>query len=159
MLGRATIAALVALAAGATLLHAQNLDIIKQRREVMRTIAKAGGANFKMFKGEAPFELSKVQEGLKTYQEQAAKLKALFPPDAKTGGDTDAQPTIWTARPEFEKAVDAFIATAKAAAASIKDETSFKAEYQKVVQGCGNCHKERDGFAPRLADSFKKLNQ
>ena len=24
---------------------------------------------------------------------------------------------------------------------------------------CGNCHKEKDGFAPRLADSFKKLNQ
>jgi hypothetical protein len=25
------------------------------------------------------------------------------------------------------------------------------------LRSCGGCHKESDGFAPRLADSFKKL--
>jgi len=159
MLGRGTVAAVVALALGATLLHAQNLEVIKQRRGVMRTIGKAADLNWKMFKGEAPFELAKVQDRLKTYQEQASKLKTLFPPDSKSGGDTDAKPSIWTARPEFEKQVDSFLATVKAAAGDIKDEASFKSEYPKIVKGCGGCHKPDDGFAPRLADSFKKLNQ
>jgi cytochrome c556 len=159
MLGRGTIVALVALAAGGTLLHAQNVDAIKQRGEALRTIAKAGTPPFKMFKGEAPFELAPVQAGLKAYQEQAGKLKALFPPDSKTGGNTDAAPKIWEARADFDAAVDAFIATAKKAEGIIKDEATFKAEYQNVVRSCGGCHKETDGFAPRLSESFKKLQQ
>jgi hypothetical protein len=36
---------------GATAVYAQNADAIKQRREAMRTIAKAGGEPFKMTKG------------------------------------------------------------------------------------------------------------
>jgi cytochrome c556 len=100
-----------------------------------------------------------VQSGLQTFQEQFPKLKPLFPEDAKTGGDTDASPKIWQHRAEFEAVIDKFVADAKAAAGTIKDEASFKAEYPKTVNNCGNCHKKKDGFAPRLADSFKKLNQ
>jgi cytochrome c556 len=152
-------AVVAAVVVGATVVSAQNLDAIKQRREAMRAIAKAGTPPFKMSKGELPFELAAVQAGLKTYQEQGAKLKNLFPDDSKTGGDTDAAPKIWTARSDFNKAVDTFIATAKKAAGAIKDETSFKAEYQNVVRSCGGCHKDTDGFSPRLADSFKKMQQ
>jgi cytochrome c556 len=153
------IATLAGVCVGATLVLAQNLDAIKQRREVMKTIAKASSVNFKMMKGETPFDLAKVQSGLQTFQEQFPKLKALFPEDAKTGGDTDASPKIWQQRAEFEAVINKFVADAKAAGGTIKDEASFKAEYPKIVNSCGNCHKEKDGFAPRLADSFKKLNQ
>lgn len=148
-----------ALALGATMVWAQNLDAIKQRRDAMKEIAKGGTPPFKMSKGEIPFELSKVEAGLKIYQDQASKLKGLFPDDSKTGGDTDASPKIWANRPAFEQEIDTFIATAKAAAGAIKDEATFKAEYPKVVRSCGACHKETDGFAPRLAESFKKLSQ
>ena len=56
------------------------------------------------------------------------------------------------------KAVDNFVNVSKAAAAAITDEATLKAEYPKIVsQGCNGCHKEADGFAPRLGDSFKKL--
>jgi cytochrome c556 len=153
------IAALAGVSVGATLVVAQNLDAITQRREVMKTIAKASSVNFKMMKGETPLDLAKVQSGLQTFQEQFPKLKDLFPEDSKAGGDTDASPKIWQQRAEFEAVIDKFVAGAKAAAGTIKDEASFKAEYPKIVNSCGNCHKEKDGFAPRLADSFKKLNQ
>ena len=156
---RFLIATLAGVSVGAIVALAQNVDAIKQRREVMKTIAKAGSVNFKMMKGENPFDLAKVQSGLQTFQEQFPKLKPLFPEDAKTGGDTDASPKIWQQRAEFEAVIDKFVADAKAAASTIKDEASFKAEYPKIVNNCGNCHKEKDGFAPRLADSFKKLNQ
>jgi cytochrome c556 len=148
-----------ALGIGVTVVYAQNLDAIKNRRDVMRAIATAGITNFKMMKGEAPFDLAKVQAGLKIYQDEAVKLKDLFPDDSKTGGDTDASPKIWQERPQFNAAIETFINGAKAAASTIKDEQTFKAEYPKVVTSCGGCHKDADGFSPRLADSFKKLKQ
>jgi cytochrome c556 len=147
------------LAVGVTVAYAQNLDAIKQRQGVMDTIARAADANFKMMKGQAPFDLSQAQSRLKLYQDEAAKLKGLFPDDSKTGGDTDASPKIWQAKAEFEAAVDKFIAGVKTAASAIKDEATFKAEYRKVAESCGGCHKKDGGFAPSLADSFKKLKQ
>jgi cytochrome c556 len=152
-------AALAAIAIGATVVHAQNLDAIKKRRDVMKAIATAGTVNFKMMKGELPFDLAKAQAGLKVYQDEAAKLPTLFPDDSKTGGNTDAAEKIWQAKGEFDAAVNTFLATAKTAAGAITDEASFKKEYPAVFRSCGGCHKDDGGFAPRLSESFKKLNQ
>jgi cytochrome c556 len=150
-----------ALAIGATAVLAQNLAVIKQRREVMRTIAKASVVNFKMSKGETAFDLATVQSNLKTMQAEIAKFKDLFPEDSKTGGDTDADASIWTARADFNKAIDNYVAAVRTAASKIKDAASLKAEYPNVAKdGCGGCHKDTDdGFSPRLRDSFKKLQQ
>ena len=143
---------------GTTLVYAQNLEPIEKRRAAMKAIAKAGSPPFQMLKGTAPFELAKVQATLKTFQDEAAKLKTLFPEDSKSGGDTDATPKIWQERAAFDKAIDTFVSIAGAAATLIKDEEAFKAEYPKVGASCGGCHKEGDGFAPRLGVSLKKLN-
>ena len=148
---------LAILAVCATLVLAQNTGVISQRQDAMDTMAKPGLEVFKMLKGEIPFDLAKVHAALKTYQEQGAKLKNLFPDDSKTGGDTEAQPKIWQARAEFEKAIDALIAKAKNASAAIKDEPSFKAEYPEVTKTCGACHKSSDGFAPSLSESLKRV--
>ena len=143
---------------GTTLVYAQNLEPIEKRRAAMKAIAKAGSPPFQMLKGTAPFELAKVQATLKTFQDEAAKLKTLFPEDSKSGGDTDATPKIWQEKAAFDKAIDTFVSIAGAAATLIKDEEAFKAEYPKVGASCGGCHKEGDGFAPRLGVSLKKLN-
>ena len=150
-------AAVAALSLGATVVYAQNLDVIKQRRDAMGAIGVAAGANFRMMKGAQPFDLATVQTGLKTYEASALKLKGLFPDDSKTGGGTDASPKIWAQKAEFDAAVDTFVGVVKAAAAAITDEATLKTEYPKVGAACGGCHKDADGFAPRLADSFKKL--
>ncbi|MEQ1647953.1 MAG: cytochrome c [Hyphomicrobiaceae bacterium] len=150
------IAVAVAVALGATVVHAQNADAIKQRREAMREIAKAGGAPFKMTKGEVPFDLAAVQTVLKTIQDNAPKFKTLFPDDSKVGA-TEAAAKIWTARADFNAVADKWAADAKAAAAAIKDEASFKAEYPKMTQACGGCHGTTAGFAPGLGDSFKRM--
>jgi len=153
-----TVAVFATACLGITVAYAQNLQAIKERRDVMRTIAKASSANFAMLKGEAPFDLATVKNGLNTFQDQMAKLKNFFPEDSKTGGDTDAKAQIWNARANFDAAMAAFSSTAKAAADAITDEASFKAEYSKVARSCGGCHGDA-GFAPRLSESFKKLNQ
>jgi cytochrome c556 len=152
---------LAALAAGAALVWAQNLDAIKQRREAMSAIATASIGNFNMMKGVVPFDLAKLQSALKGMQEKAAKFKELFPADSKTGGDTEASPKIWQSKAEFDAAADRLVAALKTAAGSIKDEATLKAVYPKeVVQSCSGCHKtDGSGFAPRLEDSFKRLKK
>jgi cytochrome c556 len=94
-----------------------------------------------MAKGDAPFELPKVQASLKTIQETAVKAKGLFPDDTKTG-ETDALPAAFENKADLLARFDKLGADAKAAEGAIKDEASFKAEWPKVVANCGGCHKE-----------------
>ena len=152
------LAGVSALAVGATVVLAQNSAVIDQRRSAMDTIAKASLANFNMMKGEAPFDLAKVQAGLETFQVELQKFKNLFPEDSKKG-DTDARPKIWDKKSEFDSVIDKFVADAKTVAGKVKDEATFKAEYPIIPRACGNCHKEDDGFAPSLKESFKRLKQ
>ena len=136
------VGAVAAIAIGATLAYAQNLDIVKQRRAAMKAVGGGAEAVGKMMKGETPFDLATVQKSLATFQEQAAKFKTLFSDDSKIGGDTAALPKIWEARAGFDAAADKFVADSKAAAVAIKDEASLKAEWGKVGANCGGCHKE-----------------
>jgi cytochrome c556 len=149
-------ATLALVASGVTVAVAQNADAIKQRREAMRAIARAGAEPFKMTKGEAPFNLAAVQGVLKAIEENAPKFKAAFPDNSKTG-TTEATAKVWDSRADFNAVIDKWVADAKAAASAIKDEASFKAEYPKMAQTCGSCHGTRGGFAPGLGDSFKKM--
>ena len=114
---------------------------IKERQQVMKgqgTAAKEPGA---MFKGDAPFDLAKVQASLKSLQQSAAKAPSLFSEDTKTGGDTAALPIIWEKKADFDGLFAKLGADATTALANIKDEPTFKAEWPKVVGNCGGCHK------------------
>lgn len=152
--GFSLVAGLAVAAAGVT--TAQNADVIKQRRETMRMVSGHTSQPFKMTKGEIPFDLAAIQKALQVIQEEAAKFKNLFPDDSKTGGGTDAQAKIWSDRAAFNAAADKWIADAKATAAAIKDEATFKTEYPKFDGGCNGCHKAADGFTIALGESFKK---
>lgn len=137
-----TVAGLLVLGLAASAALAQNLNAIKQRQDIMKANAEATKAPTAMMKGEAPFDLAKVKVSLKTFQENAVKLKTLWPEDSKTGGDTRALPAVWTKTKDYLEWFDGFAKDSKAAEAAIKDEASFKAEWPKVVDYCGGCHKE-----------------
>jgi cytochrome c556 len=152
-------ATVAALTIGTMVVSAQNVEAVKQRREVMRNIATASTDDYKMMTGQAPFDLAKLQAALKIMEREAMKIKGLFPPDSKTGGETQAKPKLWQARAEFDAAADKLVAAIKTAASTIKDEATIKTEYPKVVKSCEGCHTKGDGFAPSLADSFKRLSK
>jgi cytochrome c556 len=124
----------------------------------MRAVARAGGDPFKMMRGEAPFNLAAVQGVLKAIEDSAPKFKAAFPDNSRTGA-TDATAKVWESRAEFNAIIDKWVVDAKAAAGNIKDEMTFKAEYPKLAQTCGNCHGNRGGYAPGLGDSFRKMQE
>lgn len=124
----------------ATTVYAQSAAV-SARQEAMKAIAGAAKEPGAVMKGEAKFDLAKVHSSLAVYQEQAVKLKNLWPDDSKSG-DTAALPAVWEKKSEFIALFDKLAANAKAAAANIKDEASFKAEWPKVMSSCGGCHKE-----------------
>jgi cytochrome c556 len=136
------VAGAVLLTLGASAVLAQNTAVIKERKDLMKANAEATKAPTAMMKGEAPFDLTKVKASLKTFQTNSTKLKALWPADSKSGGDTRALPAIWTNVKDYLDWFDGFANDAKAAEASIKDEASFKTEWPKVVDYCGSCHKD-----------------
>src|SRR5262245_59438964 len=122
------------LTVGASVVLAQNTSVIKQRKELMKANAEATKAPTAMMKGEAPFDLAKVHASLKTFQENSAKLKGLWPEDSKSGGDTRALPAIWKNTKDYLDWFDGFAKDSKAALASIKDEASFKTQWTKGVE-------------------------
>lgn len=134
------IAGLAALAVCTTLVMAQNTAGIEQRKQAMKALGGAMKDPTTMVKGEAPFDLAKVQASLKTLQETATKAKSLFPDDTKTG-DTDALPAAFTEKADLMAKFDKLAADAGAAATAIKDEATLKSEWPKVGANCGSCHK------------------
>jgi len=136
------IAGAVLLSLGASAVLAQSAGVIKERQDIMKANAEATKAPGAMMKGEAPFDLAKVQASLKTFQEAAPKLKTMWPENSQTGGNTRALPAIWKDMKGYLDWFDGFANDAKAAATSIKDEASFKTEWPKVVGYCGGCHKD-----------------
>jgi cytochrome c556 len=135
------VAAMAALAIGATVVLAQNAAVIEQRKQAMKAFGGAAKGPGAMNKGDAPFELPKVQASLKTIQETAVKAKDLFPDDSKIG-ETDALPAAFEKKADLLARLDSLAAAAKSAEGAIKDEATFKAEWPKVVSQCGGCHKE-----------------
>ncbi len=94
------VAVLAALAVGATAVWAQNAAGIAARKEAMKAFGGAAKGPGAMNKGDAPFELPKVQASLKTIEETAAKAKGLFGDDTKTG-ETDALPAAFEKKPDL----------------------------------------------------------
>ena len=123
----------------ATAVYAQG-DVIAQRRDLMKAVGGATRDPGAMLKGEMPFDLAKVQRSLATYSDSASKLPGLYPDTSKTGGDTTAGPKIWEDAAGFKALLAKFDSEAKAAAAAIKDEASFKAAFPNRLKNCGTCH-------------------
>jgi cytochrome c556 len=134
------IVGLAAVAVSATVVLAQNTAAITERKNTMKALGGAFTDPAKMHKGDAAFDLAKVQASLKTLEATAAKGKTVFPDDSKTG-DTAALPEAFANKADLFAKFDKLAADAKAAQGAIKDEATFKAEWPKVVANCGGCHK------------------
>lgn len=108
-----------------------------------QTILKGWGDDTRpiggMLKGEVAFDLAKVKTALAAYSVGAPKLPGLFPEGSATG-KTEASPKIWTEKAKFDGLFAKLDTDAKAAAAAITDEASFKANIGKVLGNCKACH-------------------
>ena len=133
------IAAVAALAIGATVVVAQDNPIVK-RKEWMKSNGTFTKEPAEMLQGRTKFDLTKVQAALNNYIETAKIVPALFNEKSKPGEDTTASPKIWEDMAGFKAAFEKFGKDAETAKAAIKDEASFKAEFPKVLPNCKSCH-------------------
>jgi cytochrome c556 len=131
---------LAALTVAATAVLAQGTGAISQRKDAMKAIAGATKEPTAMIKGEAKFDLAKVQAALQAIETNAAKAKGLFPDDSKDG-DTAVLAVAFTNKSDFLAKFDALASAAKAARTAITDEATLKTEWAKVASNCGGCHK------------------
>jgi cytochrome c556 len=129
------------LALGVTAAVAQS-DVVEQRQNLMKQMGAQTRPIGSMMRGQEPFDLAKVQAGLKVFSDNAQKASSLFPENSKSVGDTGALPTVWDNKAKFDAALTKFNQDAQTALASIKDEATFKAEMPKVLSNCGSCHND-----------------
>lgn len=129
------------LALGVSAAVAQS-DVVKQRQDLMKQMGAQTRPIGGMLRGQEPFDLAKVQAGLKVFAENSEKFASLFPESSKGVGDTEALPSVWENKEKFDAMRSKFQQDATTALASIKDEASFKAEMPKVLQNCGACHND-----------------
>mgnify|MGYP001812819208 FL=1 len=121
---------------------AQNLEVIKARKDLLSDMGDAAKQPGKMMKQEIPFDSDTVKASLDVFIDKASKLPELFPEDSKTGGKTEALPALWENKDDvisrFKKLVD----TAQAAKNNVADEFDFIDTWPTVVGNCGGCHKK-----------------
>jgi cytochrome c556 len=129
------------LAIGVTAAIAQS-NVVEQRQGLMKEMAAQTRPIGGMMRGQEPFDLAKVQSGLKVFAENPKKAVALFPESSKNAEKTEALTTIWENKAKFDSIMTKLGQDAQTAMASIKDEATFKAEMPKVLQNCGACHNE-----------------
>lgn len=133
------LATVAIIAFGVTAVVAQQ-DPIAARKALMKANGQNAGALSKMVKGEEPFDLAKAKAAFAVFQDAAAKMPNLFPPDSKTGGETTAAPKIWEDMADFKAKFVKFGEDAKAADASVKDLDSLKVAFPTIGKNCGGCH-------------------
>ncbi len=142
------IASVVAVTLGVGVAIAQQ-DVIKERKDLM----KANGAQAKigadMIKGAKPFDIAAVHKMFATFENAAAKMPDLFPPNSKDESGSPAadkfSPTakVWDDMADFKSRFQKFGADAKAADASVKDVDTLKAALGNIGRNdCGGCHHE-----------------
>lgn len=118
---------------------AQNQNVIDQRQKLFKEIDVGADDMEDMLRGKKSFDLAYVQKSLALWVDHSAKLPALFPEDSRTG-KTRAQPRVWQERARFDALLDTFAKDSAAAAATVKDEASFKAAMPKLFGDCKSCH-------------------
>jgi cytochrome c556 len=134
--------AAAAVALAVTAVAAQS-DPIAARKALMKSNGDQAKVGAAMAKGEAPFDLTKVQTIFATFADSAAKAPALFPETSKTGGETAALPAIWENKADFDARLTKFGADSKAAQSAVKDLDAFKATWGGLLKNnCGGCHEK-----------------
>jgi cytochrome c556 len=138
---RKLLVTLAVLTFGVTAAAAQGCqDTIEKRQALMKKSGAAAKIGSAMVKGEAPFDLAKVQEVYAAFADDAKEMPTLFPDCSKTGAKTTAAPAIWEKSADFKAAMAKFAADVKAAQDNTKDLDTLKANFQTIGKDCGGCH-------------------
>lgn len=136
--GRTAVAAILVLCAGMAALAQQ--DMVQARRAAMKANGQALMHIDKIIRSGG--SLGDVAGLAQKIQQMAGEIPGFFPPGSGQG-DAAADPAIWQKFDDFQsKAANLQNqATMLQTAVGTGDLATVRAQFDKVVQACGDCHK------------------
>jgi len=112
------------------------------RQEMMKKVGGAMGAMGAIAKGEKPFDAATVKTSLETIAEVAKAFPDQFPAGSETGMDSEASPSIWENKADFDAKSQALAKVAEEQLAQLPtDQAGVGSVMQAVGATCGDCHR------------------
>ena len=118
---------------------------IKQRQAIMKRNGDIVDKATKMLKGEAPYNGAEVADGMKTISGAMDTFITLFPEGSgpAPGVKTDALPTIWQNKADFEaRAKQLKKDAAETANAAAGGMDAFLPAFMAMGKTCQGCHEK-----------------
>ena len=136
----AVAATFVLLGAGAVIAQS---DPISTRKALMKENNENAKLAVAMMRGQAPFDMAKVDAAFAQWTTTAERLPGLFPENSKSGQDTRAAPKIWMTKADFDaKAAEFGKAVAENRDKAKSSVDGLRAAIPTVGNACDNCHKD-----------------
>jgi len=130
----------------AALAFADDTDVIKGRRALMKANGEGAKLIGAMLKGESPFDAAAAGAALKNMVAAGHGFGADFSmhfTDGSKSGDTKASPDIWANADDFTKKAKTYEADASAALAAVATGgDAFNAAAGKMFGNCKGCHEK-----------------
>ena len=123
--------------------HGGAKGVVKERMEIMKSIAKDMKSVSKMARGKAPLDAEKIAKVASSIASHGERIPDLFPKGSGQG-ITEASPQIWTDPDGFKMSADRFIMAAQGleTAAKTNDVSAVKTAYRALGKTCSGCHKQ-----------------
>lgn len=145
----AVIGAAGAIGASDIAANAEPTGVIKERKDRMKAVGGATKGMFAMVKNEKPYDAAAAAGHAKAVQTAVKDIGPLFP-EGSVSDESEALPTIWEDRAEFDKlmkqlndsaaALEAAIAAAGESGDGVPE--GVKAATFDMTKSCKACHKK-----------------
>ena len=138
----AAAATLLSLAAPASAQFAKAEDAIKYRQSALFVMGQHFGRIGAMASGRAPFDAKVAADNADVVASMAKLPWAAFGAGTDKGGNTKANPEIWTEQAKFKDAADKLVAESGklAAAAKTGNLDAVKTAFTATAASCKACH-------------------
>lgn len=135
--------AIVALAAGATAVIAQQ-DIAAQQDNLMKALAKDFyGVLLRTARGQSPYDQAAVDTALVQIEQNVGKIASVFTPNPKMhlpDAQYSASPKVWENKADFDSKIPVVLTAVTGAKGKIKDAASAKMAFDDINAKCNGCH-------------------
>ncbi|MFM1813904.1 MAG: hypothetical protein RLZ98_599 [Pseudomonadota bacterium] len=121
--------------------HQGATGIVKERMELMKSIAASMKTLGRMFKGETAYEPDVVRKEAAAMEKRAVQMLSMFPKGSNQH-PTEATPEVWTKTADFAEEARLFEAAAAALRAAAADKNAAQEKYLAANETCKSCHKD-----------------
>ena len=129
---------------GMVFAHSGATGIVKERMELMKSIAEQMKTVGKMIKGEDDFDADKVANAARMIVDHAEKVPEMFP-EGSNDAPSEALPAIWQDWETFlQLTADMKLQAGNllAAAANATDVNGIRPQFGAVGKTCSACHED-----------------